>query len=104
VTREPTGIPPALPPIMWPENTVPTAEQWRDWFLKASPEAQAWIASRVLDVASIADRCILENHAEAVARRHSEGQRLARAWAEGYGASGYPEAENPYGDPGATPK
>lgn len=52
----------ALPPITWPENTEPTAEQWRDWFLSASPEGQIEVIQHQIDMWSTDSRCLGQDH------------------------------------------
>lgn len=64
----------------WPENAWPTAEQFRDWFLEQSPEAQLYLAERTLVDAQRADRCILMDH-EAQIDRFPHVLTAARAQA-----------------------
>lgn len=51
-----------LPPITWPENTEPTPEQWRAWFLSASNEGQLAIIGRQMDLWSTDSRCFAQDH------------------------------------------
>ena len=51
-----------LPPTTWPENTEPTAEQWRDWFLSASDEGQIAIVQHQIDMWSTDSRCFMQDH------------------------------------------
>ena len=52
----------------WAENAWPTAEQFRDWYLKQSPDAQLYLAERTLADAQRADRCILMDHEAQIER------------------------------------
>lgn len=52
-------VPALRAPRTWPENAWPTAEEWRDWFLACSTEAQLELAEVVLNDAQRATSCFM---------------------------------------------
>jgi hypothetical protein len=69
-------------PRPWPEGTVPTAEQFRDWFLACTPDEQMHLSSRILEDAGRAAACVMADHDQLLSQLAAQQATIRRVLLE----------------------
>jgi hypothetical protein len=69
----------SIPPQTWLEGTVATPQQWRDWFLSASPEAQLEIAAQTEEATQRGFQCFVHDHETAIKYLDEQNEKLMAA-------------------------
>lgn len=61
----------------WPENSWPTATQWRDWFVRLSPQQQLEVSDQLVRNAQTSARCADYRHIESIHRLQADNRKLS---------------------------
>lgn len=66
-------------PKLWEPGTLPTATQWREYFLSCTPQEQERLAEMVVHNAEDASLCVMQGHADLLDElrvAHEQTQRV----------------------------